>query len=98
MSGARPRSGLRLVALGLVLGVALAASNPGPERHRRSIREAIAKREPVAGALGLGFLKSRFPDYHSLIVCSYTTLDGRVTSLGALGLVWVDYESLTETE
>jgi hypothetical protein len=56
--------------------------------------DAIAARRPLAGALGLGFLKSHFPEYHSWLIASYTTHEGRITSVGAAGFVWVNDEAL----
>jgi hypothetical protein len=82
---------LLLVALGFAAALGLVASNPSSERHRGAIGAAIAERRPLAGALGLGFLQSRFPAYHSFLIVSYTTLDGRLTSVGAAGQVWVNH-------
>jgi hypothetical protein len=63
--------------------------NPSPDRHRARIKEAIAERSPVAGALGLGALTAFTSTYHSLGVASYTTDNGRTLSVGALGMVFV---------
>lgn len=63
--------------------------NPSPETHREKIRETIAERSPVAGALGLGALTAFTSTYHPLGVASYTSANGRTLSVGALGLVFV---------
>jgi hypothetical protein len=70
--------------------VALAfALNPSPERHRAKIREAIAERSPLAGALGIGALTAFTSTYHPLGVASYTTANDRVVSVGVFGMVFV---------
>ena len=70
----------------LVLSMAL---NPSGERHRTALREAVAERSPIAGALGLGALTSLVTEYHSIGVASYTVLDDNVMTVGALGFVYV---------
>ena len=72
--------------LGLVLAMVF---NPSGERHRQAIRDTEAERSPIAGALGLGTLKSLVAEYHSLGIASYTSMDDRVISVGALGFVHV---------
>lgn len=81
-----------LVIAGAVAAlVALAVvSNPSPERHRTKIKEAIAERSPLAGALGVGALTAFTSTYHPLGVASYTTaIDDQVISIGAFGMVFV---------
>ena len=73
--------------LGLVLAMAF---NPSGERHREAIRVAVAERNPIAGALGLGALKSLIVEYHSFGLGSYTLADDRVISFGAFGFVHVN--------
>lgn len=63
--------------------------NPSPEQHRAKIREAIAERSPLAGALGIGALTAFTSTYHPLGVASYTTGHGRTLSVGAFGMVFV---------
>jgi hypothetical protein len=79
-------TGIIVVLVALVLAMAL---NPSGERHRAAIREAVAERSPIAGALGLGALTSLVVEYHSVGVASYTLSDGRKTSVGAFGIVHV---------
>jgi len=71
----------------LVLGMAL---NPSGDRHREAIRAAVAERSPIAGALGLGALKSLIVEYHSWGIASYTVADDHVISVGAFGIVHVN--------
>jgi len=65
------------------------ALNPSPEKHRAKIKEVIAERSPVAGALGLGSLTAFTSTYHSLGIASYTTAGDRTVSYGAFGMVFV---------
>lgn len=75
-------------AIAALVVVALAfALNPSPERHRDQIRKAIAERSPIAGLLGLGAITAFVSTYHPLGVASYTTVDDRVVSVGAFGMV-----------
>lgn len=76
----------------LVLGAAIALAlvlNPSPEDHRQRIRTAIAERSPLARVLGVGPLTAFNSIYHPLGVASYTTVNGRVASVGAFGVVLV---------
>ena len=77
------------VALGAAVVAAAVASNPTPERHRDKIRQAVAQRSPLAGALGVGALAAFVSTYHSLGVASYTTVKDRTLSIGLLGMVFV---------
>lgn len=65
------------------------ATNPSPERHREKIKQVIAERSPIAGALGLGALTAFTSTYHPLGVASYTTANERTVSIGAFGMVFV---------
>lgn len=76
-----------VVAVGVVALAFLL--NPSPERHRDRIKEAIAERSPLAGALGVGAITAFTSNYHSLGVASYTTVNERVVSIGAFGVVYV---------
>ena len=68
--------------------VALAfALNPSPEKHRDEISKAMAERSPIAAVLGLGALTAFISVYHPLGVASYTTVNDRVVSVGAFGVV-----------
>lgn len=75
-----------------VVALAVVASafalNPSPERHREEIRKAVAERSPVAGLLGLGAITAFVSTYHPLGVASYTTVNDRVVSVGAFGMVF----------
>lgn len=77
------------LAAAAALVVLAFATNPSPERHRDKIKQAIAERSPLAGALGLGALTAFTSTYHPLGVASYTTVNDRTVSIGAFGMVFV---------
>jgi hypothetical protein len=77
-----------LVALAVLVLLAFVL-NPSPERHRAKIRETIAERSPIAGALGLGSLAAFASNYHTVGVASYTKAGDRTLSWGAFGMVFV---------
>ncbi|AMO22901.1 hypothetical protein GCM10027034_34010 [Ramlibacter solisilvae] len=80
----------KFISIAAVALLALAAVfNPSPERHRSEIKEVMAQRSPIAGALGIGSLAAFASTYHSLGVASYTTAGERTLSIGVLGLVFV---------
>jgi len=63
--------------------------NPSPEQHREKISTVIAERSQIARVLGIGHLTSFVSTYHSMGVGSYTTVDAKITSAGAFGMVFV---------
>ena len=83
----------KAAAVSAVIAAAVTAGafllNPSPEQHRTKIKEAIAERSPLAGALGIGALTAFTSTYHPLGVASYTTVNGRTVSVGAFGMVFV---------
>lgn len=84
-----------LVVIAAIIAAAFVL-NPSPERHREKIRETIAERSPLAGALGLGGVTAFVSTYHQLGVASYTTVGDHTTSIGAFGLVFVMEQSRKE--
>ena len=81
-------------AVAAAIVAAAFASNPSPEQHRARIKEAIAERSPLAGVLGIGVLTAFTSTYHPLGVASYTTVNDRLVSVGAFGMVFVIQPSL----
>lgn len=76
-----------IVVTGIVIALAFAL-NPSPEQHRAKIKASITERNQLAGLLGLGALAAFASTYHPLGVASYTTVNDRIVSVGALGLVF----------
>ena len=83
------RSILKLATLVVAVIAAARALNPSPEMHRETISRALSSRSEIASLLRLGRLTAFFSEYHSLAVASYTTVDGKVVSIGAFGYVHV---------
>jgi hypothetical protein len=77
-----------VAALAIVLALAFVL-NPSPERHRAKIKQAIAERSPISGALGIGALTAFVSNYHSIGIASYTESSGKTLSYGAFGIVYV---------
>ena len=82
-------SKLLSAAIGAAIVVLAFVLNPSPERHRTKIKEAISERSLVAKALGVGAITAFVSSYTSLGVASYATVNGRIVSIGAFGLVYV---------
>lgn len=81
-----------VVVSALVAAAVTAAAfllNPSAEQHRSKIRAAVAERSPLAAALGIGALTAFTSTYHPLGVASYTTVNKRTVTVGALGMVFV---------
>lgn len=82
----------KIIVPTIIIAAIIAAAvglNPSPEKHRTKIRESIAERSPLAGALGIGAITAFTSTYHPLVVASYTTVGDRTTSIGAFGMVFV---------
>lgn len=77
----------------LIVAVAVLALafvlNPSADKHRETIKAAVAERSQLERLLGIGQLTSFASRYHSLGVASYTTVGDEVVSVGAFGLVVV---------
>ena len=82
-------SRLASAAIGAAVVVLAFVLNPTPEQHRAKIKAAISERSLVAKALGVGALTAFVSSYASLGVGSYATVNGRVVSIGAFGMVYV---------
>lgn len=82
----KPIASLVVVIALVVLAVVL---NPSAERHRAKIKESIAERSQLNKALGVGHMTAFVSKYHSVWVGSYTTVNQKVTSVGAFGMVFV---------
>lgn len=73
----------------LVLLVLALVLNPSAEKHHAAIKAAVSAHSPLAGLLGLGTLAAIASDYHSIGIASWTRIDERIISIGALGYVHV---------
>jgi hypothetical protein len=81
------RSGLRdLLLLFAFLAIGVLA-NPDKAKHDQIIRQQVRNQSPIASIFGAGRLASWVADYHSIGIASYTTIDGKVVTMGAFGIV-----------
>ena len=77
------------VAVVAIVFVLAFARNPLAEQHRTRIKDVIAERSPIAGALGIGLLAAFTSMYHFCGAASYTTINERIVSVGAFGMIFV---------
>ena len=89
MAAAMPNKKLRALLILAALLFLAVVLNPGPEKHRARISEVIAQRSQLERLLGIGQLTSFASRYHSLGLASYTTVNDKITSFGACGMVFV---------
>lgn len=80
---------LKLVIVVAMLAALAVVLNPTAAKHRAKIAGAIAERSLMQKSLGVGKLTAFASQYHSIQVGSYTTVNGKLTSVGAYGLVYV---------
>jgi hypothetical protein len=79
----------RQLILLIVIAVVMYATNPGQERHEDKIRESFDDENPVAGALGVGWLRSKTIEYSDYRVLSLSRIDDDLVSIGLFGMVFV---------
>lgn len=63
--------------------------NPSADRHRKAIQDDIDNASLFERTLGLGAVTAFMARYESLGIASYTTVNGKLASVGVLGLVIV---------
>ena len=81
------------LVISLLIVLVLAVTNPPHESHKEAIRDEVFRQTPLLSMLGIGRLVAWMTEYQSLVVISYTTVDGRLASVGALGQVWITSNS-----
>ena len=77
---------LVIAVVALLLALAL---NPGPDAHREKLKNEIAARSQIAAVLRVGNLAAFASTYRTLGVASYSTVNDKVVTYGALGVVFV---------
>lgn len=63
--------------------------NPSADRHRKAIQDDVDNASLFERTLGLGAVTAFMARYESLGIASYTTVNGKLASIGVLGLVVV---------
>jgi hypothetical protein len=79
----------RQLILLIVIAVVMFATNPGQESHEEKIRETYSDENPVAGAVGAAWLRSKTIDYSNYTVLSLSRIDDEVVGIGLFGMVFV---------
>lgn len=81
----------KAVSIGIAAGTLVLAFilNPSPEKHREKIKDAVAERSQLERMLGIGHLTSFVSRYHSIGIGSYSTVNEKIISVGAFGVVIV---------
>lgn len=79
----------RHLILLIVVAVVMFATNPGEEKHEEKIRETYSDENPVAGALGAAWLRSKTIDYTNYTVLSLSRIDDEVVGIGLFGMVYI---------
>jgi len=72
---------IALVALLILL-------NPSADKHREEISDSISERSQLESVLGVGKFTAFAAKYKSIGIASYTTVNGNVLTVGALGIVF----------
>ncbi|MGB4342776.1 MAG: hypothetical protein WBJ03_04105 [Moraxellaceae bacterium] len=62
--------------------------NPSAEKHRDKISQSISERSQLESVFGVGQLTAFAARYESVGIASYTTVSGKVVSVGAFGMVF----------
>lgn len=63
--------------------------NPSADRHRKAIQDDVDNASLFERTLGLGAVTAFMARYESLGIASYTTVNGKLASIGVLGLIVV---------
>lgn len=90
---ARGKTLLATIIITLLAAILLAITNPARESHIEAINHRLATRDVLTNVINRGLFAVKPPAYHSLVLFSYTKWDNAVTSIGALGYVWVDVKT-----
>ena len=79
-----------IIIIVLLCAILLAVTNPDKDNHMQAIKDHFAKKATMSSILAQGIMTVNPPDYHNAALISYTKHDGKISSIGILGYVWVD--------
>ena len=74
----------------LLCAILLAVTNPDRDSHMQAINDYYAKKNTVTGLLSQGIMTVNPPAYHNAALISYTKYDGKISTVGIMGYVWID--------
>lgn len=78
----------KLIVILLIVAAAV-ITNPDRTHHQDQINERFKGDNPLAGALGAGNLAASSVKYNNYYVCSLTSFDGNMVSVGVFNFVIV---------
>jgi len=81
---------ITIIIIVLLCAILLAVTNPDRDSHMQAIKNHFAKKDTVTSILAQGVMTVNPPSYHNAALISYTRYDGKISSVGTLGYVWVD--------
>ena len=79
-----------IIIIVLLCAILLAVTNPDKDSHMQAIKDYFAKKDTVTSLLSQGIMTVNPPEYHNAALASYTKYDGKISTVGFLGYVWVD--------
>jgi len=79
-----------VIIIVLLCAILLAVTNPNKDNHMQAIKNHFAKKDTVTSILSQGIMTVNPPSYHNAALISYTKHDGKISTVGILGYVWVD--------
>lgn len=79
-----------IIIIVLLCAILLAVTNPDKDSHMQAINDHFAKKDTVTSILSRGIVTVNPPAYHNAALISYTKYDGKISTVGILGYVWVD--------
>lgn len=72
-----------------ILAFILITMNPSIQRHRIEFNEKFSQLNPIAGTFGFGAIFGKHLQYHSVVIASYTLVDGHMATIGFLNTVFI---------
>ena len=84
----RQKSG-KALAVAILLSALFVVGKPTSRHHEDAIEAEILASHTLVEPLGFHISAAYLPDYTNAILVSFTSHQGRLTSLGVLGQVWV---------
>ena len=86
----RGKALIAIIIIILLCAILLAVTNPDRDSHMQAIKDYFAKKDTVTSILSRGIVTVNPPSYHNAALVSYTKYDGKISTVGIMGYVWVD--------
>jgi competence protein ComGC len=79
-----------IIIIVLLCAILLAVTNPDKNSHIQAIKDHFSSKNTVSSMLAQGIMTVNPPSYHNAALISYTKHDGKISTIGIIGYVWVD--------